>query len=106
MVFSPFIEWRRVILADATQLVHLLLKKNTIISLSWKSGTGNSALLSRFLKRAPGQSIEIGSLLPAHAAANERPVALWLKSSHSDRVTIFFVVNFNVFQISLPRNKN
>ena len=43
---------------------------------------------------------------PAHAAANERPVALWLKSSHSDRVTIFFVVNFNVFQISLPRNKN
>jgi len=106
MVFSPFIKWRRVILADATQLVHLLLKKNAIISLSGKSGTRNSALLSRFLKRAPGQSIEMGSFFPAHAAANGRPVALWLRSSRSDRVAIFFVVNFNVFQISLAKNKN
>ena len=39
-----------------------------------------------------------GGLLPAHAAANGRPIPPWLRSSRSDRVPIFFVVNFNVFQ--------
>jgi hypothetical protein len=69
MVFPPIIEWGRDILDDATQLVHMSLKKNTIISFSRQRRTGNFALLSCFSKRAYGQTIQFGSFFTAYPAA-------------------------------------